>query len=98
MAKLVAVRVTEGDLSEGSSSSRVVDDIFHNTADITMALTVVEGSEFGRVLSNFGVSINGYGIWSTGRIVPFAAWCGQLFDGLAPIFLYSNKCKVSGTY
>jgi len=51
VAKLVAVRVTEGDLGEGGSSSRVVDDIFHNTTDIAMALTVVEGSEFGRILS-----------------------------------------------
>jgi len=98
VAKLVAVGITEGDLGEGSSSPGVMDDIFYDTTDITMALTVVEGSEFGRVLSNFGISISDYGIWSTRCIVPFAAWYGQLFDGLAPIFPYSNKCKVSGTY
>jgi len=55
MAKLVTIRVTEDNLGKGGSSTGVVDYILHNTADVAMALTVVEGSEFGRVLSQPGV-------------------------------------------
>lgn len=57
MAELVAVRVTEDDLSKGSSTTGVVDDVLHDTTDVSMALTVVEGSEFGGVLLGNCVSI-----------------------------------------
>jgi len=55
MSELVAVRVTENDLGKWCPSARIVDDVLHDTADISMALTVVEGSELGGVLSQSGV-------------------------------------------
>lgn len=58
MAELVAVRVTEDDLSKGSSTTGVVDDVLHDTTDVSMALAVVEGSEFGGVLLGNCVSIS----------------------------------------
>lgn len=50
MAELVAVRVTEDDLSKGSTTAGVVDDVLYDTSDVSMTLTVIEGSEFGGVL------------------------------------------------
>lgn len=43
--KLVAVGVAEGDFGERGTTAGVVDDLFYDTADITMALSVVESSE-----------------------------------------------------
>lgn len=45
----------EHDLGEGSTSAGVVDDLLHDTADVSMTLGVVEGSELGRSLAQVGV-------------------------------------------
>lgn len=50
MAELVAVRVTENDLCKGSTTAGVMDDVLYDTTDVSMTLTVIEGSEFGGVL------------------------------------------------
>lgn len=46
---------SEHDLGEGSTSAGVVDDLLHDTADVSMTLGVVEGSELGRSLAQVGV-------------------------------------------
>lgn len=43
--ELVAVGITESDLGEGCTTAGVVDDLLHDTTDVTMALGVVESSE-----------------------------------------------------
>ena len=43
--QLVAVGVAELNAGEGSTTTGVVDDILHDTADVTMALGEVEGAE-----------------------------------------------------
>lgn len=43
--KLESVWVTENDLGERSTTSWVVDDVLDNTADVSMALSVVEVTE-----------------------------------------------------
>lgn len=44
--QLVAVWVAENDLGERSATASVVDNLLHNTADVSMALGEVVGSEF----------------------------------------------------
>lgn len=51
MAELVAVRVTEDNLSKGSTTTGIVDYVLYNTTDVPMTLAVVEGSELGGFLS-----------------------------------------------
>jgi hypothetical protein len=53
---LELVGVTELDLSERSTTARVVDDLLHDTAGVSMALGVVEDTELGRSLVETGVS------------------------------------------
>jgi ubiquinone/menaquinone biosynthesis C-methylase UbiE len=48
--------VTELNLSERSTTARVVDDLLHNAPDISMALSEVERAELGRSLVETGVS------------------------------------------
>lgn len=50
VAELVAVRVTEDDLSKGSTTTGIVNDVLYDTTDVSMTFAVVEGSEFGGVL------------------------------------------------
>lgn len=45
--QLVAVRVAELDAGERSTTTGVVDDLLHDTADVSMALREVEGTERG---------------------------------------------------
>ena len=45
--QLVPVGVTELDAGERSTTTRVVDDLLHDTPDVSMALGEVEGSEGG---------------------------------------------------
>jgi hypothetical protein len=47
---LELVRVAEGDLSEGSTTTGIVDNLLHNTTEVSMALSVIEVSELGRSL------------------------------------------------
>lgn len=58
----------EHDLGEGSTSAGVVDDLLHDTADVSMTLGVVEGSELGRSLAQVGVG--GYGEVKISQPVP----------------------------
>jgi len=48
---LELVGVSEDDLSEGSSTSRVVNDLLDDTLDVAMSLSVVEGAELGSTLA-----------------------------------------------
>lgn len=100
VAELVAVRVTEDNLSEGSSTTRVVDNFLHDTTDVPMTLAVIEGSEFGRVLLAVGVSsviCSKAEFRDWGRMSgPSAAWCWQLFTKLAKIHL--PRGSMGGTY
>lgn len=52
---LEAVRVAEGDLCERSTTARVVDDLSHNAANVSMSLSIVEGTELGWRLVETGV-------------------------------------------
>ena len=45
--ELEAVRVTEDDLGEGSTTAGVVDDLLHDTANIAVSLSEVESAELG---------------------------------------------------
>jgi len=49
------VGVTESNTGKWGTSSGVVDDVLDNTADVTVTLAVVEGSELGWVLSKTSV-------------------------------------------
>lgn len=81
MAELVAVRVAEDDLGKRSTSTRVVDDVLYDTTNVSMALGVVEGSEFGRVLEIASkASVSGLSSKPTTKPLdikngPFVAWC-----------------------
>jgi hypothetical protein len=44
---LVPVRIAELDASQRSTTTGVVDDLLYNTADVSMALGEIEGSELG---------------------------------------------------
>jgi hypothetical protein len=52
---LVSVWMTESDLGERSTTARVVNDLLHDTTNITMSLSVVEGAELGRGFVETGV-------------------------------------------
>lgn len=49
-AELVTVGVTENDASKGCTASRVMDDFFHDTANVAVAFCVVQRAELGRRL------------------------------------------------
>lgn len=49
------VWVAESNTGKWSTSSGVVDDVLDDTADVTVTLAVVEGSELGWVLSKTSV-------------------------------------------
>jgi len=51
VVELVFVWVTESNPGERSTTTRVVDDVLHDTSDVSMTLSVVEGPELGGVLS-----------------------------------------------
>lgn len=53
--ELELVGVTEDDLGERRTTTGVVDDLLHNTTDITMSLGEVERSELGGTVSEAGV-------------------------------------------
>jgi hypothetical protein len=57
LAELVAVGVTEDDTGEGSTTASIVDDLLHNTPDVTVALREVERTELGRRLVVVGVRL-----------------------------------------
>lgn len=52
---LELVRVTELDLGERSTTARVVDDLLHDTADVSMSLSKVEGTELSGCLVETGM-------------------------------------------
>ena len=52
---LELVGVAELDLGEGSTTAGIVDDLLHNTTDVSMALSVVKGTELGGGLVETGV-------------------------------------------
>jgi hypothetical protein len=54
---LVLVRVTEDNLGERGTSSRVVDDILYDTLDVSVVLGGIERSKLGSSLSVLGVSL-----------------------------------------
>jgi hypothetical protein len=45
--ELEAVGVTEDDLGQGSTTTGVVDDLLHDTANIAVSLSEVESAELG---------------------------------------------------
>lgn len=53
--ELELVGRSEGDLGEGSTSAGVVDNLLHDTTNVSMTLGVIEGSELGRGLAQMGV-------------------------------------------
>lgn len=52
---LVLVRAAEGDLGERSTTAGVVDDLSHDAANVSMSLSVVEGTELSWRLVETGV-------------------------------------------
>ncbi|QBM89397.1 hypothetical protein METSCH_D04680 [Metschnikowia aff. pulcherrima] len=56
LSHLVSVWVSERHLSQRSTSTGIVDDLLHDTTDVTMTLGVVQGSQLGSALSQSGVS------------------------------------------
>ena len=52
---LEAVRVTEADLGQRSTTTGVVDDLLHHTTNVSMSLSVVESAELGGGLVETGV-------------------------------------------
>ena len=55
-AELEAIRITEGDVGKRGAATGIVDDVFDNTTDIPMSLSVVEGAELCRSLVQPGVA------------------------------------------
>lgn len=53
---LELVGVTELDLGEGSTTTGIVDNLLHDTTDVSMTLSVVKGTELGGSLVQTGVS------------------------------------------
>lgn len=53
---LVLVWMAERDLGQGSASAAIVDNLLHDTANVAMAFSVVEGSELGWGLVETGAS------------------------------------------
>lgn len=53
--ELELIRITEDDLGKGSTTTGVVDDLLYDTADVSMSLGEIEGSELGDTVSEAGV-------------------------------------------
>jgi len=51
---LVSVGITEDNLGQRSSSTRIMDDLFDETFDVTVSLGVINGSQAGLTLSVLG--------------------------------------------
>lgn len=49
-AQLVAIGVTENDAGKGCTTSRVMDDFFHDTANVAITLRVVQRADLSRCL------------------------------------------------
>jgi hypothetical protein len=47
--------MTEADLGQRSTTTGVVDDLLHHTANVSMSLSVVESAELGGGLVETGV-------------------------------------------
>lgn len=56
-AELVPVGITEDDAGEGSTATWVVDDVFHDTADVAVTLREVEVAQLGGRLALMGVRL-----------------------------------------
>lgn len=54
---LVLVWVAELDLSKGSTTAGVVNDLLHNTTGVTVSLSIVKGAELGGGLVQAGVGL-----------------------------------------
>lgn len=55
LTQLVLVWVTEDNLSQWGTSTSVVNDLLHDTTDVTMTLGEVQSSQLGSTLSQSGV-------------------------------------------
>lgn len=55
--ELVSVRVSENDVSQGSSSTGVVDDVLDETTDVTVSLSKVQRPQSSRLLSVVSVGL-----------------------------------------
>lgn len=44
---LIMIRISESDLSDGGSSSTVVDDFFHDTFNISFSFRIIKVSKLG---------------------------------------------------
>jgi hypothetical protein len=44
LAKLIAVRITEDYASERCTTARIVNDLLDNSADVTVLLSIIEGT------------------------------------------------------
>jgi len=53
--EFVPVGIAENDTSKGSTTSRIVNDLFYNASDISITLSKVQGSKRGRSLIVMGV-------------------------------------------
>ena len=84
----VLVGVVELDLGEGGSTSGVMDDVLHDTTDVTLPLGVVVHTELGGTLTGPGVGAENSSLtftassndlshfWSVGRGgIEGGAWC-----------------------
>lgn len=69
LLELEAVWIAENDLGEGSTASGVVDDLLDNTASVTVTLSVIECSEFGRVLYRASETVSTLEIRGIGLLV-----------------------------
>ena len=57
LAELVAVRVAEDDAGKRGTSTGIVNDLFHDTFDVPVALGKVKSSDTGRVLTVVSVRL-----------------------------------------
>ena len=57
LAELVAVRVAEDDAGKRGTSTGIVNDLFHDTFDVPVALGKVKSSDAGRVLTVVSVRL-----------------------------------------
>jgi len=55
LAELVAVGIPENNTGEGGTTTSIVDDLLHNSADVTVTLSKIEVTETGGILVVVGV-------------------------------------------
>lgn len=55
LVEFVAVGIAEGDFGDGGTTAGIVEDVLHQTFDVSMTLSIIEGTQFDGAFAFVGV-------------------------------------------